>query len=435
MKHGGIISAAIEVLADMEARHRPAAEALRDWGLSHRFAGSGDRAAVGNLVFDALRRRASLAWRMGSPSPRALAIGAYCFVWAATLERLEVAFASDRHAPAPLTDSERTALRTGTLAVAPRHVAGDIPEWMDGALERVFGAEVAEEGRALAERAPVDLRVNAVKSSRDRVLKSLQRFSPVPTRFSPHGIRLAVGSGPARPPHVLAEPGYRKGWFEVQDEGSQLAALLAGAAPGMQVADICAGAGGKTLALAARLGNSGQVYAWDIDRRRLADIHERVQRAGARNVQVLRAGEPDALASLAGRMDLVLVDAPCTGSGTWRRRPDAKWRVTEQALVARTAEQKAALDMAAPLVRPGGRLVYVTCSLLAEENEDQVAGFVTDHEGFAPLAPPDVIAAALPAEVADELAVAALPRPGGLLMTPRRTATDGFFVAVLQRTA
>ncbi len=433
MRIGAICSAAIEVLADIEARHRPATDALRDWGLSHRFAGSGDRGAIGNLVFDALRRRSSLAWLMGSDTPRALVLGTFGILWKQGTAGIDAAFSGDPHAPEPLTADERAALERDVPDDAPSHVRGDYPDWLDGSLTRLFGEAAAEEGRALAARAPVDLRANPLKSSREKVLKALSRVSPAPTPFAPYGIRVPVGEGAARSPHVLSEPGYRKGWFEVQDEGSQLAALLAGAAPGMQVADICAGAGGKTLALAAQMANKGQVYAWDADRRRLADIHERLQRGGVRNAQVREAGNVDALADLAGRMDVVLVDAPCSGSGVWRRRPDAKWRLSDRALAERIAEQTAALEAGAPMVKPGGRLVYVTCSLLPEENEDRVADFLAGHPDFAAISSGEVLAAALPGDAGERLAEASLSRPGGVMFTPRLTGTDGFFVSVLER--
>lgn len=433
MKHGGIISAAIEVIAEVETRHRPATEALRDWGLSNRFAGSGDRAAIGNLVFDALRRRASIAWRMGADTPRALVLGAYGFIWGNAPEEIEAVLANDSHAPAGLDECERAALANPVDDDAPPHIRGDYPDWLRDSLERAFGGAAPEEGRALAERAPLDLRVNTLKTIREKVLKALARFTPVATSFSKEGVRIQVGHGPARPPHVTSEAGYRKGWFEIQDEASQLVARLAGAERGMQVADVCAGAGGKTLALAAAMGNTGQVHAWDADRRRLANIHERIQRAGARNVQVLKPGEAAALESLAGRMNIVLVDAPCSGSGTWRRRPDAKWRLSERALAERQAEQAQALETGAPLVRPGGRLVYATCSVLPEENEDQIARFLEAHPEFTPTEPQRSAAGSMEAETAERFIASVHPGSVGILMTPLRTGTDGFFVSVLER--
>lgn len=434
MKHGGIVAAAIEVLGDIETRHRPAANALKDWGLSHRFAGSGDRAAIGNLVYDALRNRSSIAWRMGGDGPRALALGAYAFTWGVGSERLDVAIASDRHSPEPLTDREKIAIRTASLDEAPDWVRGDYPEWLDAGFKAAFGEATADEGAALATRAPVDLRVNSLKSTREKVLKALARVEPVETTLSPIGLRLSPRSGPTRQPHVEAEAGYRKGWFEVQDEGSQLAALLAGAEPGQQVADICAGAGGKTLALAAAMENKGQIYAWDADRHRLADIHDRLQRAGVRNAQVREAGNAGVLADLNGRVDLALVDAPCTGTGTWRRRPDSKWRVSEKALAERKVEQAAALALAAPLVKSGGRLVYVTCSVLAEENDGQVAAFLAANPDFATIPAADVIAAApLSDEAKARLCDPRLATAEGLQLTPLRTQTDGFYIACLRR--
>jgi 16S rRNA (cytosine967-C5)-methyltransferase len=217
---------------------------------------------------------------------------------------------------------------------------------------------------------------------------------------------------------------------EVQDEGSQLAALFAGAKPGDQVIDLCAGAGGKTLALAAAMENRGQLYASDLDARRLAPLHARLERAGAHNVQIRTPrGDADVLTDLGGRADLVVIDAPCTGTGTWRRNPDAKWRIRPGALAERTKEQVAVLDRAAALVKPGGRMAYITCSLLSEENSDQVRGFVERHPAFAVIPPMDVVQAL--GERAVVFARAALMSEEGVLMTPRRTGTDGFFVSVL----
>ena len=219
---------------------------------------------------------------------------------------------------------------------------------------------------------------------------------------------------------------------EVQDEGSQLAALLAGAKPGEQVIDLCAGAGGKTLALAAAMANHGQLYATDSDKRRLAPIHDRLARSGARNVQVRTPKSVgNELADLAGRADLVLIDAPCTGIGTWRRNPDAKWRMRPGALALRCKEQAAVLDRAATLVKPGGRIAYITCSMLAEENGDQVRACLARRPDFT-IVPPAEVANTL-GERAYLFRRAVLMSEEGLLMTPRRTDTDGFFVSVLIR--
>ncbi len=225
---------------------------------------------------------------------------------------------------------------------------------------------------------------------------------------------------------MQADEGYLKGWFEVQDQGSQIVSALTGARAREQVLDLCAGAGGKSLAMAAGMGNKGQVFAYDSDRPRLAPIYDRLKRNGVRNVQV-RPPDPGALDDLLGKMDRVVIDAPCTGTGTWRRRPDAKWKLTPEQVGQRVAEQAAILEDGQRYVKRGGVLVYITCSILADENEGQVRGFVERHPEFAPL---DM--AALWASTFPGLPVPRC-RPLGLTLTPLSTATDGFFISVLRR--
>jgi 16S rRNA (cytosine967-C5)-methyltransferase len=431
MTPGARLSAAIEVLGEIEARRRPAADALKDWGLSHRFAGSGDRAAIAGLTYDALRRRASSAHVMGDAAPRAVVLGMLRLERQLDVDAIAALANGARFAPPPLSDEERARLAAADLSAAPPWVAGDYPEWLDPYLARVFGEERAAEGAALASRAPLDLRVNALKGSREQAAAALADLNVAPARWSPLGLRIAM-TAEAKAPAVHAEPAFIKGLVEVQDEGSQLAALIAAAKPGEHVIDLCAGAGGKTLALAAMMENHGQLYATDTDKRRLAPIHERLARSGARNVQVRTPRSVgDELADLAGRADLVLIDAPCTGIGAWRRNPDAKWRVRPGALEVRQKAQADALTRAAALVKPGGRIAYVTCSLLAEENADQVRAFLARQDDFAPVPPAEL------ANVLGERGYlfrrAVLLSDEGLLMTPRRTDTDGFYVAMLRR--
>jgi len=432
------LAAAIEVFGDIEARRRPAADALKDWGLAHRFAGASDRAAIAGLVYDALRRKASSAWLIGAASPRATLIGMLRRERGLAVEAIEALFSGTRFAPEPLTDAERAALAGDALARAPAYVLGDYPQWLDPHFARVFGDDRAAEGAALASRAPLDLRVNTLKSERDEVRSRLAHLGAEPTRWSPIGLRIRL-SADAKSPAILAEPAFLKGLIEIQDEGSQLAALFAAVNPGEQVVDLAAGAGGKTLALCAAMQNRGQIYATDIDKRQLAPIYERIARAGARNIQVRGptargAGRQDAaLGDLAGRIDCVLIDAPCTGTGTWRRNPDAKWRVRPGALAERVRQQQALLDRAALLLKPGGRIVYITCSVLQEENGDQVRAFLSRHADFGVVASRQMVAQAL-GERAVLFCLAVLLSPEGLLMTPRLTDTDGFYVAVLRKT-
>ena len=430
MRQGARIQSAIDVLEQIERGHRPAHLALSDWGRSHRFAGSADRAAIGNLVFDALRRRASIAWKMGNDSPRALALGALALPWELPGETIESWCDGSKYSASPLSQGEISALGSKPDGEPPAWVRGDYPEWLGGEFDQVFGERAAWEGAGLAQRAPIDLRANTLKTNRDKLLESLRSYRAKPTPYSPIGIRIPAPAGPAKSPHVEAEAGHGRGHFEVQDEGSQLAALMSGAASGDQVLDLCAGAGGKTLALAALMDNHGQVHAYDADRLRLRPIFERLKRAGVRNTQVLNPGDDSALEALASKMDVVLVDAPCTGSGVWRRRPDAKWRVKVEALGKRVEEQRAALDQAAGMVRPGGRLIYVTCSVLARENGQQIGEFLERFPDFE-LRPYDAnwrqaIGSEPPAS-ADGL------EGGALLLTPASHGTDGFFVAVMDR--
>jgi 16S rRNA (cytosine967-C5)-methyltransferase len=433
MTPGARLAAAIEILGDIEDTRRPAGGALKDWGLHHRFAGSGDRAAIAGLVYDALRRRASSAFLMGRESPRAVLLGMLKLERGLDVAAISALCDGSRHAPPPLDEAERARLAQASLDAAPAAVAGDYPEWLDPYFARTFGEERAEELAALASRAPLDLRVNALKANRDEVAASLAALHPVPTRWSPFGLRIALAAG-AKSPAIHAEPAFLKGQIELQDEGSQLAALLSAAKPGEQAIDLCAGAGGKTLALSAMMENRGQIFATDPDKRRLAPIHARLERAGARNVQVRTPrGETDVLADLAGRADLVLIDAPCTGTGVWRRNPDAKWRIRPGALAERVKAQIAVLDRAAPLVKPGGRIVYATCSVLEEENGAEIRAFLARQEGFAVVPPAETIAAL--GERAFLFRRAVRLSDEGLLMTPRLTDTDGFFVAMLRRTS
>jgi 16S rRNA (cytosine967-C5)-methyltransferase len=429
MTPGARLAAAIEIFAAIESERRPAADALKSWGMAHRFAGSGDRAAIASLVYDALRRRSSSAWIMGAETPRAILLGMLKRERGLDTDAISKLADGSRYAPAALSEEERHELDATNLAGAPPRVAGDYPEWLEPHFMRAFGDTRAEEGAALAARAPLDLRVNTLKAERDKAADMLSELNPEPTRWSPWGLRIHLAAD-AKSPAIHAEPAFLKGMIEVQDEGSQLAALFSGAKPGEQVIDLCAGAGGKTLALATMMQNKGQLYATDDNKRRLAPIHARLKRSGVRNVQVRSPKSVGSeLDDLAGRIDLVLIDAPCTGTGAWRRNPDAKWRMRPGALEQRVKEQAEVLDRAVPLLKAGGRIVYVTCSVLEEENAAQVRGFLGRHEEFS-VHPPVEVTQAL-GERALMFAKAARLSKEGITMTPRTTDTDGFFVAML----
>jgi 16S rRNA (cytosine967-C5)-methyltransferase len=417
------LAAAIEVLSDIDTRRRPAADALKDWGLAHRFAGSGDRGAIASLVYDGLRVKASASALMGDDAPRAVLLGALRRLRGLDGAAIVALCDGSKFAPAPLTTTETGRLSLDPVAALegqPDHIRGDFPEWLQPRLSTSFGDDLVAEMQALAARAPLDLRVNGLKALRPAAKAMLTHLSPVETPHSPFGLRLSPNQD-GRLPSLQGEPAYLKGLVEIQDEGSQLVAQGAGATPGEQVLDLCAGAGGKTLALAALMNNRGQIYAADSDARRLAPIHERLERAGLRNVQVRTPrGRAMPLDDLEGRMDLVVIDAPCTGTGTWRRNPDAKWRMRSGALDERLKEQAQILDNASRFVKPGGRIAYITCSVLQDENGDQVRRIASEKDLI--VEPPS--AASLPLSVNEA---------DGVLLTPRRTGTDGFFLSILRK--
>ncbi len=425
------LSAAIELIDTIDAQRAPAAKALKDWGTAHRFAGSGDRAAIAGLVWDVLRRRASSAWVMDDDTPRSRVLGMLKVERGMDAATISALCDGGRFAPEPLTEAESSALTSRSPNDAPAPVAGDYPEWLDPYLAKVFGDDRAAEAAAMASRAPLDLRVNTLKAKREKVLASMKHLGAKETPWSPMGLRIELGAD-AKNPGIHSEEDFIKGLVEVQDEGSQLAALLSAAKPGEQVIDLCAGAGGKTLALAAMMGGKGRLIATDHDKRQLAPIYERLSRAGVHNADIRTPkGEDDPLADIKASADLVLIDAPCTGTGTWRRNPDAKWRMRPGALEIRIKDQIAVLDRASRLVKPGGRIAYITCSVLAEENGEQVRAFIARHPEFA-IAPPEETARVL-WDKAEAFAEAAMKSPEGWLMTPRRTGTDGFFVSVLKK--
>ena len=429
MRLGGRIQAAIDVLSDIEKRKRPVSEALKSWGLDHRFAGSGDRAAIGNIVYDALRKRSSTQYLMGSDSTRRLVFATLLRDWGYTPESLNKELEGDKFAPHPMTEEEASAFTSRKLEDAPEHIQADVPEWLAPLLKANFDDQWIAEAQAFTKRPPVDLRVNTLKSNQSKVAKALSKTNAKPTEIARNGLRIEAGTGASRQPNVQADGAFQKGWFEVQDEGSQIVADLVFARPGEQVLDFCAGAGGKTLALAASMENKGQIHAYDANKHRLKPIFERTKRAGIRNAQI---HSPDSdMSDLIGAMDRVVVDAPCTGTGTWRRHPHAKWKLTKEQLEQRLTEQEEALSEAAPFVKVGGYLIYITCSVLPEENENQVQAFITDNPEFELLSV---------GEVWQDLFGFDKLQPWSsdmktVTLTPASTNTDGFYFAVMAKNA
>lgn len=452
MRPAAHAQAAIELLGDIWSRGQsgghsggqPADRTVAAYFNRRRYAGSKDRAAVTDRVYRVLRHRAELQWRLqraalapgdadheeradqaDQASPRAMCIAALCILEALPAAEVEAMFAAGGHGPAPLAEDERRLLAAleGPAGQVPAWVRGGYPAWLEGRLAARFGTELETEVAALGTRAPLDLRVNTLKGERSAALAELRATGAIvePTRWSSVGIRLP---GP-RP--VVQTEAYRRGRIEVQDEGAQIASLLVDAQPGMQVIDYCAGAGGKALALAATMANRGQIHACDQDQRRLHRARRRLKRAATRNIQLHQLVGPDDpwRAVHADGADRVLVDAPCTGGGTCRRNPEVLWNLTEAGLAGHRVVQNRLLDEAAPLVRQGGRLIYVTCSFFAEENEDVVTAFLERRTDFS----------AVPiAEVWPRVLQGKCPAVGSFLsLSPARHGTDSFFVAILER--
>ncbi|MHA3915006.1 RsmB/NOP family class I SAM-dependent RNA methyltransferase [Halovulum sp. GXIMD14793] len=362
------LAAAIGLLDSIVAGD-PAERALTRWARGARYAGSKDRAAVRDIVFDVLRRRRSYLWLSGQTdeSGRALVIG-HCL---ATGHDLAEAFDGSGHGPAVLSSAEQTTLRP-ELSQASRAVALDYPDFLDVELHRSLGDNLQSSMAALRNRATVDLRANLLKSDPQAAQAALAREDILTECVAPLQTALRVTTNERR---VAGSSAYRDGLVDLQDAASQDVALLAGAAPDMTVLDYCAGGGGKTLAMAATMQGRGRLVAHDVRPQRMKDIPSRTKRASAR----IELMQTDALAALKQSCDLVLVDAPCSGTGAWRRNPDAKWRLTEARLRTLCQLQGEILDQARQYVRPGGRLVYATCSILRCENADVAEAFAHRH--------------------------------------------------------
>ena len=433
MTPGARIAAVIELLDLAAGGAGPADRVLSRYLASRRYIGAKDRRALADRLFAALRGQARLGWwchRVGldPESGRHRMLAHLVLVEGLAVSAVVALFDGGRYAPAALSDDEAaavTALEGQALEhpEQPDWVRLECPEWLLPAFQDAFGMKVEAELRALIAEAPLDLRVNTLKADRDMARRRLaeEGIAAAPCPLSPQGLRVE-GRRP-----VTASAAFRRGLVEVQDEGSQLLAWLTDARPGMAVADLCAGGGGKTLALAAAMKGEGRLVALDIDARRLAKAKPRLRRAGAEGVELvaLEAGGGSWLTDNRGRFDRVLLDAPCSGSGTWRRSPDARWRLDKAGLAALTGSQETLLDQGADLVAARGRLVYATCSMLPAENERPVEAFLGRRDDFRVLPP---------AEVWQDRPSGSGPVVGPYLrLTPAGQGTDGFFVAVLER--
>ncbi len=432
MTPGARYQAAIDLIETADSVDAPLDGVLKRWAREHRYAGGGDRRAIRGLVYGIVRHRRALAWWLERSdvrvTGRSLLLAALVLLDRVDAAELAAAFGAGKYAAAALDDGERALIESLSgqnihHAAQPRDVRLNYPAWLDPALEAAFGSTLDDELTALSAEASVDLRANTLKGDRATAIARLAEdgIEAVPTAFSPVGLRLPgrvqLGQGQA----------WKDGLVEVQDEGSQLVALLTDAEPGSAVLDLCAGGGGKALALAAAMQNQGRLVACDSAEARLRQIRPRLARAGVTIVaeQVI-ANETDPwLFGEAGVFDRVLVDAPCSGSGAWRRHPEAKLTLTPETVSDMAVLQKRLLAAAAALVRPGGRLIYATCSILPEENDAVVDAFLADGPAFREIPAGDIWS---------RVAAGDFPCDGDrLMLTPHRHDTDGFFAAVLER--
>lgn len=418
------LQATLELLSDVETAARPADAVSSAFFRARRRMEEADRGAILELVYALMRHRARLGWWLARVGPQAGgAARLRLLVWLAVTEKMGPDQAG--RLMGGLSGAEVAMLGrlkgcTMEHPDMPEAVRLECPDWAMGPLRQRFGAGLAAEMAATLVPPPLDLRVNPVKSNREAMLAEMRAagLTPAPMRLAPHGIRLGERLSLDR------VPGLKTGEVEIQDEGSQVVAALVDARPGDRVVDFCAGAGGKTLALAAQMMNRGHLVACDVNEARLKRCAERMRRAGLHNAEMrVLSSETDRwIKRHKGGFGRVLVDAPCSGTGTWRRNPDARWRAPDLGLEGLVALQGRILASAARLVKSGGRLVYATCSVLGEENEAQVAAFLTANPEFR-LVPVTEVAPGLAGAGDGE----------HLSLTPARHQTDGFFAAVLQR--
>lgn len=430
MQNAAHIQMAIELLEATFDSHLPTDRVMAVFFKQRRFMGSKDKAAVSGMVYGIQRQRASLGFACDKSrlpqTARALVVAYLMLNEAHKADDIKTLFSGEKFAPKRLDTHELTALKvlpTVDFGKASAAVKGNFPSFLKNRLTDMFGDTLVQEMQAMNSRAPADVRTNTLKTTQAHLQQMLQEqnMACTPTPFAPFGLRITGRN------NLFGTQAFKDGLFEVQDEGSQLLVALCNVQPGHTVVDYCAGAGGKTLGLAAAMGNKGVLYACDIHSYRLEELKKRARRAGVHNLRIQLLEGDRWLKKHSAAADVVLVDAPCTGSGTWRRNPDMKWKLTEADITEMLAVQQEVLTKAATLVKPGGRLVYATCSILPEENGLQVEKFLAQQPGFRVLPLPQAWPAGSPLVSNFNTQV--------LQLSPFRHQTDGFFGAVFERIA
>ena len=431
------INAAIEILEKAKHEKTNIDKVLSAYFRKRRFAGSKDRSAVNEQVYSVIRNRIKIDWWLKRVNtnvhPRSQVLAALAFFNQISVDEIGDLFNGEKYAPTQLTELENQVYKDllGKQLIdddMPDNVRLECPEWIAGRLRSVFSNDFESCLEALNKEAPFDLRLNPLSlPKRKRIQQSLAKLGieTDSTQYSPLGLRVRVRQ------RIDGVKYFKSGLIEVQDEGAQLASLLVGAKPGMQIADFCAGGGGKTLVMGGLMNNSGRILAMDIEQARLDRAGVRISRAGLHNVErKLISDENDRkLKRLTKKFDRVLVDAPCTGIGTWRRDPDTREKYTESDLDNMVSLQDSILSSAARLTKPGGRLIYVTCSLFSEENEDRIEALLAKRKDYKIIPILEIWNEHIKNQGGGDC-----PTTSEMLrLTPDKHGTDGFFVAVLER--
>lgn len=425
MQAAARVKAAITLIDMLGSSNQSVADLLRQWGRHNRYAGSGDRAAISGLVYETIRKYHSSAYLLQDDTARARILGAIWQYSGGDMDLCQNVFDGSAYGPEKLTAHEISTLKGTDLATAPAHIRADYPLWLEGELKETFGSDLEKELAALAQRAPLILRANIRKNSREACAELLQEWNVTKTRYAPHGLFLAERDIFKKLPNLEQGDAFKAGLFDVQDEASQICASLVSHMAGAgEVLDYCAGAGGKALAI-SEMSRQAHIVATDSDAKRLEPLSLRMKRLGADNIQIAQ------MSHISGLFDVVLVDAPCSGSGTWRRNPELKWRLDEATLANRLRAQREVLEGASKYVKSGGALVYATCAILACENSVQVQKFCADHPDFRPENWTQFWAGT------DDLRLSQVSRTidagDHLQLSPFSTRTDGFFVSILKR--
>ncbi len=403
---------------------------MKEWGVNNRYAGVKDRATITNILNASLRRKSSSSYIMSDDSPRAILIGTLINEFQFEINTLYNLFNNEKHAPISLSDEEVLKVKEANekLKNSEKWIKNDLPEWAASEYEKTFDINQDEQLQHLSNMPDLDIRVNSIKTNISKVEGELQKFLPIKTHHSPYGLRFKATGLSHKYPNLEKTLAYSKGHIEIQNEGSQIASILSGVGPGQQVLDYCAGHGGKAVVLSMLMNNTGQIFLHDISESRLSNVPSRMRRLGIKNYQIKVNLENIQNSNL---FDVVFVDAPCTGSGTWRRKPDLKWRSSKEKLNENIKAQHDIIREASKFVKVGGKLIYVTCSVFDSENDGQISDFLSSNSTFK-------LINYQTQWKYDENNIpknAKSHNEDTLLLSPMTHNTDGFFVAIIERLA